>query len=184
MSLRTPEATLSYPQLYEAKAFQEGQTPKFSAVLVFDKAAQETEAFQKLEQALKDSLKEKFGDKAKQVYANMKTIRPISQLTNGEVFDDDSVWIRVSTTRQPEVISKKGGKPILKASEVYAGCKVLAAVNVYAYDKAGNKGAAFGLQAVCKVSDGDRLGGGVDVKETFGDVFEADDKPAASGDDW
>lgn len=189
MSLRTPIATCSYPQLFEAKAFQDGQTAKYSCVLVFDKAAQQTEAYASLQQALKDSLKEKFGDKAKAVYETMRNpFRPISQLANSEgAFDSDCTWIRVSSTRQPEVVHRKNGRVILKASEVYAGCKVLAAVNVYSYDKAGNKGAAFGLQALCKMDEGERLGNSIDAKEAFGDVIEdgpADDKPAASGDDW
>jgi hypothetical protein len=37
----TPKARLAFPALFEPRGFN-GNTPKFSCVLVFDKAAQET----------------------------------------------------------------------------------------------------------------------------------------------
>lgn len=78
--------------------------------------------------------------------------------------DPSALFISATTMKRPGCFGQGGASDIIDPSTdaLYAGCWVIARVNTYSYDKAGNKGVAFGLSAVQKVADDTRLsiGGG------------------------
>ncbi len=63
---------------------------------------------------------------------------------------------------------------ILDSSEVYSGCYGRVFINFYAFNTAGNKGIACGLNNVQKVDDGEFLGGRTKAEDDFADEFEDD----------
>jgi hypothetical protein len=174
--IMTPRARLSYPALFKARAMEVGKEPKFSASLIFDAAAQATPLFAAMKAQASAAARENWGDK---LPANLR-----NPFRNGSEKDDPAyqgaVFINTSSKQQPQVV---GGaidpltgklKVIDDPSEVYAGCYVIAAVRAYAYDAKGNRGVAFGLQALQKVADGEPLGGGVRATEVFQPVEAGD----------
>jgi hypothetical protein len=60
-------------------------------------------------------------------------------------------------------------QPIIKESDIYAGCYVRAALNAAPYNFEGNKGVTFFLNHIQKWEDGEPLGGVTRAE----DVFEA-----------
>lgn len=169
----TPKARLAFPALFEAKSFN-GQPAKFSAVLVFDKEAQQTAEFQNLKKAAAAAAKEKFGDKLPKNLRN--PFRAGSEKEGTAGFDDDCVFITVSSKKQPKVVDRKkvdGKFPIITDEDkLYPGCYVRASLNAFAYDTSGNKGVSFGLNNVQFLSDGERIasGGGRNPDAEFDDV--------------
>jgi hypothetical protein len=65
----------------------------------------------------------------------------------------------------------------LPVDAIYSGCWARVKVRAYAYDKAGNWGVGFGLQAVQKIADDEKFAGGGNAS----DGFEAIGAPAGSG---
>lgn len=53
--------------------------------------------------------------------------------------------------------------------EIYSGCYAQVSMDAFAYNTEGNKGVTFGLRAVRKVSDGERLGPNDDPASDFDD---------------
>jgi hypothetical protein len=56
--------------------------------------------------------------------------------------------------------------------EVYSGCYGVASVNFFAFNNAGNKGVAAGLNNVLKTKDGEYLGGRTSAQSEFGDDLD------------
>lgn len=172
-TLITPKARLAFPALFEARSYN-NQPAKFSATLVFDKAAQATPEFAKLKAAAGAAAKAKFGDKIP------KTLK--SPFRDGEEkdgvagFNEDDVFINITSKRKPRVVdrNKVDGKfpDITDEDRVYPGCYVRASVSVYAYDKDGGKGVAFGMNNVQFLDDGERIasGGGSRAEGDFDDA--------------
>lgn len=55
----------------------------------------------------------------------------------------------------------------LPVDQIYSGCWARVKVRSYAYDKAGNWGVGFGLQAVQKIADDDKFAGGGNATDGF-----------------
>ena len=169
----TPRARLAFPSLFEARSFK-SQPAKFSAVLVFDKAAQATAEFQNLKKAASAAAKAKFGDKPPKTMKNPFRSGEEKEGTAG--FNDDDVFITVSSKKQPKVVDRKkvdGVFPQITDEErLYPGCYVRASVNAFAYDVDGGKGVSFGLNNVQFLDDGERIasGGGSKPEGDFDDA--------------
>lgn len=169
----TPKARLAFPALFEPRGFN-GAQPKFSCVLVFDKAAQETAEYQNMKKAAGAAAKAKFGDKPPK--SMRSPFRPGSDKEGTAGFDDDCVFITVSTKKQPKVVDRKkvdGKFPVITDEDrLYPGCFVRASINAFAYDNSGNKGVSFGLNNVQFIDDGERIatGGGRSADNDFDDV--------------
>lgn len=186
----TPEAILSYPNLFVPRAAQEGGTEKFSAALVFPEGTDTTE----LKKAAIAAAQEKWGDRLKG--AKIKALEtqhgyqtflvagefrallpwrdhPETIATKG--YPEGSTFINARSTRKPGIVTVYQGPdgkplPLDDESKVYAGVIVKASVDAYAYEHSGNKGVAFGLGNIQIIRDGERLDGSVAAQ----DEFEAD----------
>ena len=66
---------------------------------------------------------------------------------------------------------------IIEEKDFYPGCYARATVRAFAYDQAGNRGVAFGLQNIQKLADGEPLGG----RTKPHDDFEPVDDDVANG---
>jgi hypothetical protein len=165
-ALLSPIGRASFPSVFKADAFEEGQEPKFSVTLLFPKKGTNLTV---LENAIKEAAKKKWGDKVP------KNLR--SPIRDGDEKDLDGYadcwFIRFASATRPHVVDRQKNPIDPDGDRFYAGCMARVAFNAYAYDKAGNRGVAFGLESVQKVDDGEPFGARrTDPEEAFDDLPE------------
>lgn len=160
-----PKARLAFPALFKARAFDELDTnskAKFEATLLWPKDTDLTP----VKKAVMTAVVEKWGkDKTKWP----KKLR--LPFRDGDEFMDlagypGTIFIRASSVFAPQVIDRYG-QDITDQKQIYAGCYVKARLNAFAYETKGNVGVSLGVQAIQKVSDGERLDGFGDAKSDF-----------------
>ena len=78
----------------------------------------------------------------------------------------NSYFVNANATQRPGVFDGLKNE-ITNEEEVYSGCYGRASISFYAYNAQGNKGIAFGLNAIQKLKDGEPLGGRGNTKDDF-----------------
>ncbi len=157
----TPPARLSFPWLFEPQQpLQVGGKPMFSAVLLFPKSTD----LSVLKAAIIAARDAKWPDPTKRP----KGLR--NPLRDGAEKDldgyKDCFFLSAKSLMRPGVVDE-GVKAILDPTVIYAGCWVRASLSVYGYDKAGNKGVAFGLQNIQKLKDDAPFGSRAKPEDDF-----------------
>lgn len=172
----TPPFRVSFPQVFEAKAYG-NQKPKFSVTMLFDSEADLTE----LKAAARAAAIEKFGEgKTKGLKSPFRDGKEKEHLDG---YGDGITFVRATSEVQPQVLDRSK-QEIISQRDFYAGCYARALVVPFGYDNSGNRGVSFGLRGLQKLADGDAFGAGGDVTGLFPD--DAGDAPAGStpsGDD-
>lgn len=163
----TGKVRFSYANVFTPTAIEEGQTPKYSVSLIIPKSDKATLA--KIEKAINQAIEEgkaKFGGK---IPKNIKT-----PLRDGDEdrFEDEAyanaMFVNANSVRKPGVVDENLD-PIIDPDEFYSGCYGRASITFYAFNAAGNKGIACGLNNLQKLEDGERFDGGSSAEEDFGD---------------
>lgn len=181
----TPEAILSYPNLFEPRSGGEGQDPKYSCALVFPEGTD----LSGLEAAIREAAIDKFGPKAMDAMKKGRIRHPVRDDAEEKGYPEGSVFINARGTRKPGVVAAyadpRTGKPAVidDPEAVYPGQIVRASVTAFAYDVSGNKGVAFGLNNVQILRDGERLDGGRSAADEFEAVAAAPDLSDLEGGD-
>lgn len=195
LPVRVGPIRVSYPCVFQPRAFQAGQTPKYSIALMFDKQNEEhKKVLATLHKQMQEALAEKWPDE------KTRPRNPLIGDTRSPIKDGDKTLntsgipiseanpeyaghyiVRASSTRAPRVVDR-GLNTIMDSNEIYGGCFCNVNINVYTYDKGVNKGVTFGLNGVQKHADGESFAGGNMAAE---DMFESGgaDDPANYGDD-
>lgn len=155
----TPEARLSYPQLWEPKKAPGAIEAKYGCTLIFAKGTN----LEKLKQAVIQAARETYEGKADEMLKKGLLKLPFlrgddPKWSDKAGYGDGTVFIRPTSKERPGVVDRRV-QPIMDKAEIYPGCFVLASVRAFTYDTNGNKGVSFGLQNIQKVRDGDPLGG-------------------------
>lgn len=160
----TGKFRVSFPQVFEPKAFQEGK-PKYSLVMLFSKKEYPKKSdLVGIQKAAAVAMEEKFGSRDKWP----KKFRTPVRDGDEEKPDTDGYkghwFISASSIDKPSVIDSlfitgPDGKPtgdvITKEDKrFYAGCYARATIQAFGYDQKGNKGVSFGLLNVQKLADG------------------------------
>lgn len=97
---------------------------------------------------------------------------------NEEYYDDDAVFVRLSTKNRPEVVDQ-GKQAIAEDSGgIYAGAIVRASYIVWPYNDMGNMGVTLFLGNVQKVAAGTRIGGGPSASSEFDEIETKEDDVA------
>lgn len=142
----SPRGTFAYPALFEPDGM-EGQTPKYSVTIIFDKAAQATEEFAQLKKAVFQAAEARWGDKAADMFKQGKLRNPIrscAEKSDKQGFEDESaVFVRFSTKSRPTVVMPD--KSAADPEDVFGGVQGRVSYGCYAFDVSGNKGVAMGL---------------------------------------
>jgi hypothetical protein len=187
----TPEATLSYPHLFEPVAGPDGGEPKYAATLVF---APETD-LSALKAAAMAAAVEKLGSKEKVETAirTGKLAWPFREADEESGYPKGSIFFGARSKAAPGLVSRYAGpdgkpKPITLEDQkpgnpldLYPGCKVRASLVAFYYDYMGmKKGVSFALNNIQKLGEGTRL----DNRRAASDEFEADlnEEPASVDD--
>ena len=149
----TPEFRVSFPAVFQARAAAEGQEPKFSIAMLFPKTTDLTA----LKTLVKNTLVEKLGPDQKKW---PKGIRLPFRDGAEKDYDgyQDTVFCTATSKNRPGLVDQ-AKQPILEPSEFYGGCYARATIGAFYYDKAGNKGVAFGLRNIQKMRDGEPFSG-------------------------
>ena len=122
---------------------------------------------------MKDAIQEKW---PKKIPTGLRNPFRDGEEKETDGYGEGIIFVRASTERKPGVVDANG-HDIMAASDVYAGCYAHATVNLFAFDKAGNRGASFGLQNLQKLAEGEPFGSRSTPEQDFGVA------PAAAADE-
>jgi len=170
--VKTGKVRFSYPNLFKARAMQEGQTPKFTVSILIPKT--DTVTLDKVKAAIAAA---EAAGKAK--YGAAFKIKPKDHpLKDGDVEKGDDpvykgqMYLSAKSITKPAVLDENG-QSIISADDFYAGCYGRSIVDFYPYNVNLNAGVATGLQAVQFTEHGERLAGGLSEEEAA-NVFAED----------
>lgn len=178
---QTPVFRLSFPQLFEPKAFGEGE-PKYGCSAVWtpgDFTDKEKKLWSAIRKAMDEECKSRFKGKGiKDMPANFKDgVRDGAEKADLEGYGDGTKFASLTTKMRPGVIDRakdKIGPEEGNDEEIYPGCYCRATVTVYSYDNK-SKGVSLGLMNIQKVRDGERLDSRTDAAEDFDDDLPEED---------
>lgn len=168
----TGKVKFSYANVWEPKAINEGDTPKYSVSILIPKT--DTATIKKIERAIETAKQEgkaKWGGK---IPTNLKM--PLRDGDEDRPDDENYVghyFINANSTSAPGIVDAAVNK-IMDRDEFYSGCYGKASINFYAFAVSGNKGIAAGLNNLQKTHEGTPLSGGSSASEDFG--VEDDDE--------
>lgn len=166
----TPEFRVSFPYVFRPqKPMEEGKDPKYSITMLFPKGAD----LSKLKAAAKEAAVEKWGADQSKWPKNLRL--PFRDQGEKELdgYEAGAIFVTATSKQKPGLVNARN-EDIINDSDFYAGCYARASVRAFAYDKAGNRGVAFGLQNIQKLRDGDPLGGRTRPQDDFEPVADAE----------
>jgi hypothetical protein len=151
----TDKVRFSFVHVFEPAETLNGSL-KYSASILIPKADKEgVAAFNKALEETKKANVNYFGGA---IPKNLK-----GGLRDGDAEKDDAVYaghyfFNANSNEKPGVFDADKND-IFDKSDFYSGCYGRASITMYPYDVSGTKGIAFGLNAVMKTEDGEKLGG-------------------------
>lgn len=171
----TGKVRLSYAHLFKPQAIDDSSEPKYSVCLLIPKSDKDTlKKIKAATEAAKQAGISKFGGK---IPASLKT-----PLRDGDEERPDQeeyagcYFLNASSKQKPGIVDRQKNE-IMDSTEVYSGCYGRASINFFAFNTAGNKGIACGLNHIQKLDDGDFLGGRSRAEDDFDDYegYETED---------
>lgn len=166
----TGEVRLSYVNLFQPRAAQQGQEPKYSVTVLLPKS--DTATYQRIQAAVQAAYEKGVVNTwngarppLKSVIHDGDGVRP-----SGDPFGPECKghWVFTASSKQkPEVVDAQLN-PIIDHSKVYSGVYGRVNINFFPYANSGNRGVAAGLGPVQILRDGEPLGGRVTAADAFG----------------
>lgn len=169
-NVTTGEVRLSYVNLFQPRAAQLGQEPKYSVTVLLPKSDVATK--QRIDAAIQAAYERGVTEKwngarppLKSVIHDGDGVRP-----SGEPFGEEcrGHWVFTASSKQKTEVVDAQLNPIIDQSKVYSGVYGRVNINFYPYSNSGNRGVAAGLGPVQITRDGEPLGGRVSAAEAFG----------------
>lgn len=163
---------LSYPQLFTAKAQEEGKEPKYSASFLLDKKTHAT-LITHIENTIARVALDEFKRK---VPLKRVPLHDGNEKSDKEGYGDEVMFLSANNAKRPVVVDCDLTPLTAQDPKPYAGCYVNATVRLFAYDhKTGGKGVSASLRAVQFVRDGESFGAGpVNAEDEFEPVTDGD----------
>lgn len=170
--IKLTNVRLSYPQLFTAKAMEEGKEPEFSASFLLDKK-QHAALIDEIEKLTARVALDTF---RKNVKLNRVPLRDGNEKDGKDGYGDEVMFINAKSKKRPVVVDRDLTPLTADDSKPYAGCYVNATIRLFGYDhKTGGKGVSASLRAIQFVKDGESFGAGpVDAEQEF-EKMEVDD---------
>jgi hypothetical protein len=173
----TGKVRFSYANVFEPKALNEGDTPKYSVCLLIPKSDTKTvDKIKKAIEAAKVAGKAVLADKNGKIPSTVKNpLRDGDDERGDDPAFEGMYFINANSHRKPSIVGKDL-EPIMSQEEFYSGCYGRASLNFYAYNVQ-SKGIAAGLNNLQKLEEGEPLAGGSTASEDFGgeNAWEDDD---------
>lgn len=184
MAITLENVRLSFPALFEPKAFDDTEKPKYQTRIIIPK---DSLAAQAITTEYNRVLEEAVAAKKLTRAAATPLIRPMGTKT-GLLVDCDndpekyppeiyegSYSLNAKSNSRPLVIDRYHSPITAADEEIYGGVICDVNINVYAYKPAGG-GIAVALNGVMKVADGEHIGAGrPSVDEMFGAAASRDE---------
>lgn len=167
--VKTGEVRLSYAHIFEPNSIDGGEA-KYSVSIIIPKS--DTITLNNVKRAIDEAVRQGVGKFGGKIPGVLKT-----PLRDGDVErgDDEtyknSYFINASSKTKPGVLNEVGQQAV--PAEVYSGCYARVSVNFYAFNSAGNKGVACGLNNLMKTRDGESLGGRLSATDDFAEELQA-----------
>jgi len=157
---------LSFPQIWTAKAYMEGQTPKYSANLLLDKEA-DADQITEVKKAIKKAVTATWnGDIPKNLDVCLND--GVEKAYDGY---ENVMFVSCATRQRPTVIDRDRTPLVEEDGKPYAGCYVNAAISLWVQNNRHGKAVRCNLIALQFVKDGEKFGrGSVKVDEVFDDI--------------
>ena len=165
-NVMTPEFRVSFPNVFRpAKPMAEGQEAKYGITMLFKKG----ENLDELKKAAEEAIIDKWGTDKSKWPRNMRS--PFRDQGEKEFagYEEGAIFVTATSKQKPGLVDADVND-IIAEEDFYPGCYARATVRAFAYDAAGNRGVAFGLQNVQKLKDGEPLGGRVAASADFAPV--------------
>lgn len=169
----TDKVRFSYANIWEPRAAEEGQEPKYSLCILIPKS--DTTTLRKIKAAInaaKEAGKNLWGgnvpSKLKLPLRDGDEDKPEQEEYAGHYF------LNANSKQKPGIVDKNV-QPILDQSEVYSGCYGRVSINFFPFNQKGNKGVGAGLQNIQKLADGEPLGGRSRAEDDFDTVEDSSD---------
>ena len=170
----TPRFRASFVWAFKPQPPMEGSTgePKYGVTMLFDEAARKTPQYEAMKKLAVHAAREKFGDKLKPdgkgwFIGLRNPFRDGAEKSELEGYEG-MTFASATSKMQPGIVDQTLNR-IISEDDYYSGCYSRATVTAYGYDKAGNKGVAFGLQNLQKLGDDENFTGHVAAEEDFDD---------------
>jgi len=167
--LRVKAVRLSFPVLFEAEPFSEGDAPRFSAVYLLDKKEQKAE-IKAIQSAINQVIKDNNNGKL------VKGVKTCFNDGDDKDYDGYEGMMALSvgnTKKNPPTVRDEDGEEIIDDNgEVYAGCYVHATYTLWYQDNKWGRRVNANLRAVKFYQDGEPFGSGV---SSGNDEFDEDD---------
>lgn len=170
----TGKVRLSYLQVFEARANEEGGVAKFSASLIIPKS--DTVTLANIRKAIAAATEV---GKSSKFDGKIPTVNFKNPLRDGDLERPDDAnyancyFVNASSTNRPQLVDSNLN-PILDRDDLYSGCYGRASVNFFPFNSKGNKGIACGLNSIQKLSDGEPLGSVSRAEVDFAAPYEMD----------
>lgn len=183
----TPKFRASFVWAFKPQPPMEGSQgdPKYGVTMLFDQAARQTPQFKAMRELAVAAAREKFGNKlVSDGNGWFKGLRnPFRDGDEKSELDGYAGMVFSSATSkmQPGIVDQTLNR-IISEEDFYSGCYARATITAYGYDKAGNKGVAFGLQNLQKLADGERFSGRAAAEEDFDSIDDFVGEGEESGD--
>lgn len=166
-AILTPAGVTSFLNLAKPRAVVLGGEERFSLNLIFDKAAQHSAAYQELQKACDEAIKERWPGKVPPgLRSPFRDAGEKEGTYDGYVKGD--VFIAPWSKNKPGCVNRER-QEILDFSEFYAGWTARAFVRPFAYETSGNRGVGMFLDVVQFLKPGKRLDGRKNATEAFPD---------------
>lgn len=171
----TGKVRFCYTNVFEPKAMNEGDQPKYSVCILISKDDEATlTKINKAIEAAKQFGKAKLADKAGKIPMSIKLpLRDGDDERSDDPAFENCYFINANTSIKPSVVDKDLN-PLMSRDDFYSGCYGRASLTFYAYNVQ-SKGIACGLGNLQKLEDGEILSGGSSAEADFGGENEFDD---------
>lgn len=168
--IRLNNVRLSFPNLFVAKAIEEGKEPKYGCTLLLDSkthAKEITQLEHMIDRVALDFFKKK-------VTLKNVCLRDGNEKPEMEGYGDGIMFVPARCDKRPPVVDRDLSPLAAEDGKIYAGCYVNTTIRLYAYDHPkGGKGVSAGLRAVQFVKDGDSFGAGpVNAENEFESLMD------------
>jgi len=173
-------ARLSFPDIWTAKAFNEGQAPKFSCNLLLDKENDKAQ-IASFKKAIKEAALAGFNG---ELPAGLKICMNDGKEKSYDGYEN-AMFISCASRLRPQIIDRDRTPLVEEDGRPYAGCYVNAAISFWIQDNKWGKRVAANLNALQFVKDGETFGaGGIKAETVFDDISSEQDADVEAEDDF
>lgn len=182
MEVVLKDVRLAFADLYEAKPYQKGDTPKFGVTSLF---AAGSDADKAVNEAIKEVAKAKWGKEATAILKGMTNNANKICYVDGDTkaqYDgfEGNMAVSSKTDTRPDIRARDAKTPVTYGDNQapYAGCYAHVIVDIWAQDNQFGKGIRAKLLGIVFREDGDSFSAGtVATDESFADLGDGSDAP-------